>query len=86
MARFVKNVREWFDQDKSRIQLPFIIKENRCLLFSKIKEKYKGVRPEEIPLRLWFHLQWDYLDNPHKPKTWKVFREKLSIELLCQPS
>lgn len=24
----------------------------------------------------------DYLDNPHKPKTWKVFREKLSIELL----
>ncbi|GIY03550.1 hypothetical protein CEXT_483341 [Caerostris extrusa] len=27
----------------------------------------------------------DYLDNPHKPKTWKVFREKLSIELLFSP-
>ncbi|GIX80410.1 hypothetical protein CDAR_296782 [Caerostris darwini] len=66
MARFVKNVREWFDQDKSRIQLPFIIK--------------------ELKLLVRFHLQWDYLDNPHKPKTWKVFREKLSIELLCQPS
>ncbi|GIY34825.1 hypothetical protein CEXT_462061 [Caerostris extrusa] len=29
-----------------------------------------------------FYVQWDYLDNPHKPKTRKVFREKLSIELL----
>ncbi|GIX74222.1 phosphatidylinositol-3,4,5-trisphosphate 3-phosphatase [Caerostris darwini] len=27
----------------------------------------------------------DYLDNPHKTKTWKVFREKLSIELLFSP-
>ncbi|XP_035206861.1 phosphatidylinositol 3,4,5-trisphosphate 3-phosphatase TPTE2-like isoform X2 [Stegodyphus dumicola] len=47
---------------------------------------------ENCPFYFWFHtsfiknnrfqVQRDYLDNPHKPKTWKVFREKLSIELL----
>ncbi|GIY96389.1 hypothetical protein CEXT_510111 [Caerostris extrusa] len=48
--------------------------ENRYVgYFQKVKEKCNGVPPEEIPLR--FYVQWDYLDNPHKPKTWKVFRE-----------
>ncbi|KFM68010.1 Phosphatidylinositol-3,4,5-trisphosphate 3-phosphatase TPTE2, partial [Stegodyphus mimosarum] len=47
---------------------------------------------ENCPFYFWFHtsfiknnrfqVQRDYLDNPHKPKTWKVFRGKLSIELL----
>lgn len=47
---------------------------------------------EKCPFYFWFHTSFikdnrflvtrDYLDNPHKPKTWKVFREKLSIELL----
>jgi len=50
---------------------------------------------ENCPFYFWFHTSFvqnnrflvkrDYLDNPHKPKTWKVFREKLSIELLFSP-
>lgn len=50
---------------------------------------------ENCPFYFWFHtsfiknnrfyVQRDYLDNPHKPKTWKIFREKLSIELLFSP-
>ncbi|XP_054721798.1 LOW QUALITY PROTEIN: phosphatidylinositol 3,4,5-trisphosphate 3-phosphatase TPTE2-like [Uloborus diversus] len=50
---------------------------------------------ENCPFYFWFHTSFvennrflvkrDYLDNPHKPKTWKVFREKLSIELFFSP-
>ncbi|XP_015913162.1 phosphatidylinositol 3,4,5-trisphosphate 3-phosphatase TPTE2 [Parasteatoda tepidariorum] len=63
----------------------------------RFQSSSKGVPKgyENCPFYFWFHtsfikdfklcVQRDYLDNPHKPKTWKVFREKLSIELSFTP-
>lgn len=47
---------------------------------------------ENCPFYFWFHTSFiedyrllikrDQLDNPHKQKTWKTFREKFAVELL----
>ncbi|XP_076359222.1 phosphatidylinositol 3,4,5-trisphosphate 3-phosphatase TPTE2-like isoform X2 [Tachypleus tridentatus] len=47
---------------------------------------------ENCPFYFWFHTSFienkrlyltrDCLDNPHKPKTWRTFREKFAVELL----
>ncbi|CAG0884104.1 unnamed protein product [Darwinula stevensoni] len=47
---------------------------------------------ERVPFYCWFHtafiegyrlvLKREDLDNPHKPKTWKVFREAFQVEFL----
>jgi PTEN phosphatase family protein len=48
---------------------------------------------EDVPFYFWFNtafvdgdnprlvLKRDQLDNPHKPKTWTVFREKFQVEV-----
>lgn len=86
---------------KSEADVLEVIILNCPILHGDVKLRFqcfsKGVPKgyENCPFYFWFHTSFiennrfivtrEYLDNPHKPKTWKVFREKLAVELLFSP-
>ncbi|XP_043849660.1 phosphatidylinositol 3,4,5-trisphosphate 3-phosphatase TPTE2-like [Dromiciops gliroides] len=89
-----KNCEVSFDDDKNSVN----IRLNNCPDISgdvKIKFFYNSALPnlyEKCPFFFWFntafiennrlYLHRNELDNPHKPKTWHVYREDFAVELL----
>jgi len=71
------------------VNCPVIRGDTRVLFQSSSQQVPKNY--EKCPFYFWFHtafvkdnsliLTREELDNPHKPKTWEVFRESLKVEL-----
>jgi len=71
------------------VNCPVIRGDTRVLFQSSSQQVPKNY--EKCPFYFWFHtafvkdnsliLTREELDNPHKPKTWDVFRESLKVEL-----
>ncbi|XP_060049499.1 phosphatidylinositol 3,4,5-trisphosphate 3-phosphatase TPTE2-like [Erinaceus europaeus] len=89
----LKNFRLFHDVEADQI----VIKPVNCpLLYDDVKVQFYSTSDlpkfyNNCPFFFWFHTSFvrnsrlylprNQLDNPHRPKTWKIYREKFAVEL-----